>query len=158
MAIYPKIQSPCPYRANLTAIMEGDMCRMCKRQVVDLSGYDDDARVAFLAACAGEEVCVSYRFPLRRAAGAAVIALAAAAAPMAAAAQDVDDVEFIIVGGITDPTNVEFVQDAEDAAIPELPVVYEDDGGRAAPPAATEPARPTEAEPASLPVKSPVAP
>ena len=33
MAIFPKIQSPCPYKGNLSDIMDGDLCRLCKRQV-----------------------------------------------------------------------------------------------------------------------------
>jgi hypothetical protein len=31
MASFPKIQNPCPYQDNLAAIMDGDMCRMCRR-------------------------------------------------------------------------------------------------------------------------------
>lgn len=124
MAMFPKIQSPCPYKNQLATIMDGDMCRMCDRQVFDLSGMSDGERVSFLNGCA-EEVCVSYRFPVRPALAAAVLAIATIATPMAAAAQDYDVVE-IIVGGIKDTANIEYVQDAADSAIPELPVVYED--------------------------------
>ncbi len=37
MAVYPKIQSPCHYKGNSSSIMDGDTCRMCKRQVFDLA-------------------------------------------------------------------------------------------------------------------------
>lgn len=153
MAIFPKIQSPCPYRAQLSSLMDGDMCRMCKREVLSLDGMDDAQRAAFLSGC--EEVCVSYRLPLGKLAAATAIAFAAAAAPMAAAAQDTSEIEWIIVGGIKDPSAVQFVevdpvQVAADAAIPELPVVYEDD--KAQPEPGQAPA------PAAAPVKKTVAP
>ncbi len=140
MAFFPRIQSPCPYKSSLSAVMDGDFCRMCERRVFDLTAMTDAERRAFMAGC-GEEVCVSYR--LRPAIAAA--ALAAAAVPVAAAAQDLGpavpnaawiaeaapglgsmEEDNIIVGGIKDPANVEYVEDPADAAIPELPVVYEE--------------------------------
>lgn len=162
MAFFPKIQSPCPYKSRLASVMDGDFCRMCERQVFDLTDLTDPERKAFMAGC-GEEVCVSYRFGPAIAAA----ALAAAAVPTAAAAQDLgpavpsaasiaastdaiaslEDFE-IFVGGIKDPANAEFVEGPADGAIPELPVVYEDapaqqiaapgagDGGSRAAPAA----------------------
>jgi predicted Fe-S protein YdhL (DUF1289 family) len=151
MAFFPKIQSPCPYKGNLAAVMDGDQCRMCKRQVVDLTAWSDGERIAFLADCK-DEVCVSYRLPLRPALAAA--ALAAASLPAAAFAQDstaapaaeastpaapeqvaVEDME-VFVGGITDPANAEFASAEELAAIPEVPVAYEDE---APAPAAAKP-------------------
>lgn len=144
MAFFPKVQSPCPYKANLAAIMDGDMCRMCKRQVVDITDWSDGARVEFLAGCR-EEVCVSYRL-VRPALAAA--AIAAASIPATAAAQDqapapvsapaaeqIDIVEqdFVIVGGIKDPAHAEFVSAEELAAIPEVPVTYEDEDAAPAP-------------------------
>ncbi len=60
MAIFPKIQSPCPYKGKLSDIMEGDTCRLCKREVVDINGFSDAERVAFLKAC-DSEVCVTYK-------------------------------------------------------------------------------------------------
>lgn len=123
MAVFPKVQSPCPYKGELSSIMDGDICRLCKRQVFDLSDMADRERVEFLSSCAGE-VCVSYKFPVRRALAAAM-AVAALTAPMPAAAQQYEEVEEIIVGGIKDPANVEYV-DPADNAVPELPVLYED--------------------------------
>jgi predicted Fe-S protein YdhL (DUF1289 family) len=123
MAIFPKIQSPCPYKSNLAAIMDGDMCRMCKRQVFDLTDMRDEERVAFMQACVGE-VCVSYRLPIRPALAAVAFAASAVAMPMAAAAQD--DSYDIVVGGVRDLHNVKYVEVAADKAVPELPAVYED--------------------------------
>jgi predicted Fe-S protein YdhL (DUF1289 family) len=125
MAIFPKIQSPCPYMGQLSSIMDGDMCRVCKRQVFDLSDMSDGERVAFMKGCTGD-VCVSYKFTVRPALAAAMVAAAVIAAPMSAAAQDATSEIVITGGGINDPANVEYVQDAADSAIPELPVVYED--------------------------------
>jgi predicted Fe-S protein YdhL (DUF1289 family) len=125
LAIYPKIQSPCPYAGNLAAIMDGDMCRACKRQVFDLTAMSDDERVAFVRGCK-DEVCVTYRFPVRPLIAAAAIAAAMAVAPTVAAACDASTVETVVeTGGIKDPAHVAFVQNPGDAAIPELPVVYE---------------------------------
>ncbi|MEA3044341.1 MAG: hypothetical protein QOH47_2179 [Sphingomonadales bacterium] len=140
MAFFPKIQSPCPYKADLASVMDGDFCRMCERRVFDLTHMTDIERRAFMAGCS-EEVCVSYRFGPAIAAA----ALAAAAVPTAAAAQDLgpavpsaasiaastdqiaamEEIE-IMVGGIKDLANVDYVEDRADSTIPELPVVYED--------------------------------
>jgi hypothetical protein len=131
MAIFPKIQSPCPYKGDLSAIMDGDVCRLCERQVFDLTAISDGERVAFMKGCAGE-VCVSYRLPLRPALAAAAIAAAAIAVPTAAAAcSDAAEVQTIVVvaGGIKDPANVRYVKDSSSDAVPALPVVYE--GGQA---------------------------
>jgi predicted Fe-S protein YdhL (DUF1289 family) len=134
MAKFPKIDSPCPYKADLAAIMDGDFCRMCKREVFDLSGWSDGERVAFLKGCE-TEVCVRYTLPVRPALAAA--ALAAAVVGLPAAAQDVaptpievatpdEDYDMIIVGGIKDPKAVAMVEDPADANLPESPVVYDD--------------------------------
>jgi hypothetical protein len=120
MAIFPKIQSPCPYKGNLSDIMDGEVCRLCKREVFDLTDMSDGDRVAFIKGCSGE-VCVSYRIPVMAAAVAAI----AIAAPMAAAACEATNAEMVIVGGIKDPAHTQFVENAGDKAIPALPVVYE---------------------------------
>jgi hypothetical protein len=85
MPLFPKISSPCPYKSDLAAVMDGDHCRMCARQVFDLTAMTDGERLTFLASCT-DEVCVSYSIPLRRAAQAAMVA-AAIAAPGAAVAR-----------------------------------------------------------------------
>jgi hypothetical protein len=110
--------------------MDGDMCRMCKRQVFDLTSMSDGERVAFIKGCSGD-VCVTYKFPVRKVLAAAV-AIAAIGAPMAAAACDATDVVIVSGGGIKDPANVKFVENPGDKAIPELPVVYENAGAKQA--------------------------
>ncbi len=106
------------------------MCRMCKRQVFDLTSMSDGERVAFIKGCSGD-VCVTYKFPVRKVLAAAV-AIAAIGAPMAAAACDATDVVIVSGGGIKDPANVKFVENPGDKAIPELPVVYENAGAKQA--------------------------
>lgn len=141
MALFPKIQSPCPYKGQLSAIMDGDTCRLCKRQVFDLTNMDDAGRVAFMKSCT-DQVCVTYKFPVRPVLAAAVV-VAAMAVPVAAAACEATDDTYVFVGGIKDPTNVSYVQNPGDNAIPQLPVVYEKSGQqKAAAPAAHSPIQP----------------
>jgi hypothetical protein len=116
--------------------MDGDMCRMCKRQVFDLSAMGEDDRIAFLQGCS-EEICVSYRLPIRPAFAAAALAAAAMAmpaaaqdapAPVAEAAQDYGPPEEdIFMGGIKDPANAALVAHPDDPALPDVPIVYEDE-------------------------------
>jgi predicted Fe-S protein YdhL (DUF1289 family) len=127
MAIFPRIQSPCPYKGDLAAIVAGDFCRLCKREVFDLNAMTDVERVDLLANCQ-TEVCVSYR--LTGMAAAVALTAGALAAPASAAAQaaptpELVDVEYIIVGGISDLDNIEFVQVEADPGVPELPVEFE---------------------------------
>jgi hypothetical protein len=124
MVLFPKIQSPCPYANQLANVMDGDTCRLCQREVFDISQLSESEQRAFFAGCRSE-VCVSYKFPLRAAVAAAASAAVLGVA-LPAAAQDVDlDSIAIIVGGITDPKNVDFVADPRDEAVPELPILYE---------------------------------
>lgn len=148
MAVFPKIQSPCPYKANLAAVMDGDFCRMCKRNVVDLSPMSDGERLAFLAGCEGE-VCVSYRLPA--AIAAAALAAAAMGAPLAAAAAEADNSALveIVVGGLRNPAKAELIRDVADLKAPELPVIYED-----APPPAPAKTEPAQAKPVRTPAAS----
>ena len=78
MSLPRLIQRPCPYIDRLESVMEGDYCRMCKRQVHDLTGMDEAERTAFLTACGGN-ACVSYRLNVKPAIAAALIAASAAA-------------------------------------------------------------------------------
>ena len=158
MPFFPKVQSPCPYKSQLSAVMDGDFCRMCERQVFDLTTFSDGERRAFLSGCA-EEVCVSYRLPMRAAVAAAALAGSMSALPAAAqpSAPPIEvtqaivdgDVEsefsemLIIVGGIKDPATAEMIEVPEDPAIAELPILYEDDEATAiAPDDAAPPASP----------------
>lgn len=151
MAVFPKIQQSCPYKSQVASMMDGDICRICDHQVVDLTDWTDAERQAFIGG-RKESVCVTYR--LRPALAAA--ALAAAALPTMAAAQETtppatqapapaeeietgDIVGVITIGGIHDPANVEFLSAEELAAIPEVPVTYEDDAPVPTSPPAAKP-------------------
>ena len=105
--MFPKIERPCPYVADIAAAMGGGYCRMCKRDVVDLSEMADDARAAFLGECRTEEVCVSYTVKLGLAAALAAVALpgvafAQASAPLPQPTQAEPDpqVEIVEMGGM----------------------------------------------------------
>jgi predicted Fe-S protein YdhL (DUF1289 family) len=135
MALFPKIQSPCPYLTDFASIMEGDNCRVCKREVFDLTSMSDAERLSFMTGCK-EDVCVSYRLPVRSAL-AITLAAAALTAPFAAAAQDSPQDEMVVTGGgIRDLANIEYVGGSADTALPDIPVVFED----AAPPQPAAPA------------------
>jgi len=151
MAFFPKIQGPCPYVDRLSSIMDGDMCRMCKREVFDLTHMGDEERVSFMKGCASE-VCVSYKIPVRIAA--AALAVVGAAMPVAAAA--CDDVTTVIVtaGGIKDPANVAYVQIPDDHRASELPVIYEDKPGSTVQPTPAANAGDIFTAPAAAPVSS----
>jgi hypothetical protein len=161
MTLCPRIESPCPHADRLSEIIDGGLCRICDREVHDLTAMDDAARWAFLAARQGE-VCISYKAPLRIAL-AAMAASAALATPLAAAACDPTETvaSVVVVGAIKDPAHTRMVQDAQDAKIPALPVVY-DDARPPAPPATADPAAPHQAtvdtsapDPAKSPLKTP---
>lgn len=128
MALFPRIQSPCPFKGDLARIMDGDVCRLCKRQVFDLNAMSDDARMAFLKGCS-EEICVTYKFPLRPAIAAAALATAMIA-PTALAACEATGEMVIVTGGIKDPANAQYVQAPVDKSTPALPVVYESKDGK----------------------------
>lgn len=129
MPIFPRIDGPCPYKDRLSAIMDGDFCRMCQRTVHDLTAMDDHERASFLATCE-TKVCVSYRVS-RAALGVAAVAAAAVALP--AAAQDAPPVVplaateeiYIVVGGIDKAKHSARGEQSIDAAIPDLPVIVE---------------------------------
>ena len=104
--------------------MDGDTCRMCKREVHDLNGMSSAERRAFLKACSGE-VCVSYKVAAGAMIAFGALAAGAVAAPAASAQTDPNEVFTVIVGGIKDPANTVLIEDEADEAIPELPVVFE---------------------------------
>jgi hypothetical protein len=140
MAVFPKVQRQCPYKDRRAAAMDGDICRICDHRVIDLTAWSDDERLAF-AAGQKEEVCISYRLPLRPALAAA--ALAAAALPNMAAAQDTaappaaeapaNDADSHEIVGIFGPARAEgpaitvFDSAGEPAAVPKVPVADEDE-------------------------------
>lgn len=63
MALFPKITQPCPYKGDISDIMDGTMCRQCKREVHDLTHMSDQQRATFLEECETDEVCVKYYLP-----------------------------------------------------------------------------------------------
>ncbi|MEZ5970921.1 MAG: hypothetical protein R3C31_03855 [Hyphomonadaceae bacterium] len=138
MSIFPKIQGPCPYKSELSKYMDGDLCRLCDRRVVDLNPLSSAERVALISGCK-EKICVSYNL---RPAVAAALTVAAIGTPLSAAAQDasMDEVE-IIVGTIIEPNTVEYV--SEPVALIELPVIYDDEQTPASDEAAALPASET---------------
>ena len=117
--MFPRIQRPCPYKNELSEVMDGDICRVCTRKVHELNAFSEAERAAFLSSCSGE-ICVSYS--LRPA---IVAAMTAAALALPAAAQEVTFDEEILVGGI-DTAQIEYVADPNAPATPEMPVIYED--------------------------------
>lgn len=105
--MFPKIERPCSYVADIAAAMDGSYCRMCKRDVVDLSAMADDVRAAFLGECRTEEVCVSYTVKLGLAAALAAVALpgvafaqASAPLPQPTQAEPDPEVEIVEMGGM----------------------------------------------------------
>ena len=143
MALFPKIQSPCPVKDKVAVYMDGDVCRLCKRQVFDLTEMSDAERIAFVRGCK-DEVCVSYKISVL----AAAVAIAAVAGPTAAAACEATQIVVVSMGGIKDPAHTEFVENPGDHAIPALPVVYEK-AGAATKPESAEPTTPVSPQPTS---------
>lgn len=137
MAWFPKIHSPCPYKANLASVMDSDFCNACERNVYDISAMSDGERRAFLSDCQ-EDVCVSYGTLGKLAAAALGSGMMAMAAP--AAAQDTQGAPTtdattqaapeeewdygleIIVGGIRAKQDLQW-EEHQDKALPMLPVI-----------------------------------
>ena len=87
MTPFPPIQRLCPHLDRLGEVVDAGFCRMCSREVHDLTAMDARKRAGFLAARRGE-TCVSYTMNVKPALAAALIAASAAvlAAPDAALA------------------------------------------------------------------------
>lgn len=83
MSLLPWVKEPCPVLNKLDAVMDGDFCRMCKRDVYDITALDEAGRAAFFEACSGN-ACVRYRFEAGAALAAALIASSAAIAAVPA--------------------------------------------------------------------------
>ena len=86
MQFFPKVDSPCPYKGALSDILDGDICRLCKREVHDLSGMAEDAKRALFDGCA-DDICVTFRIDMRPALAAIAVG-AGVMVPTALAAQD----------------------------------------------------------------------
>lgn len=137
MASFPRIQSPCPNKARLSEVMDGDFCRACERTVIDLTHWREQEKEALMKTTV-DKICVSWRPALAAAAMAAGVgALPAAAQDLTVSVAASADVSFqepvddyyddeIVVGGITDPKKAVFVEVKKEATPPELPVVVEE--------------------------------
>jgi hypothetical protein len=137
MSLFPRIQSPCPYKGKLGDIMDGDICRLCHREVHDITDLSSAARQALVAGCS-DEICVSYRLPVKS----ALAAMALGASMATPAHAQVDELlatnlaepesgeycyEEIIVGGLKKPAEVEWLTADLETDLPEMPVVYDDE-------------------------------
>lgn len=149
MARVPVVESPCPIAGKPLPAGATEHCGLCDRSVHNLDLMGDAQRREFMASCSGK-VCVAYtvRIPahgLRQrtiataafAAAAALANLPVAAAeaslpssPIAGDAQQLpncdDEMEWVIVGGVSHGDQAEWADDGKDAP-PELPSI-EDDG------------------------------
>ncbi|MBO9713150.1 hypothetical protein [Sphingomonas sp.] len=85
--MFPRIERTCPYLDRLDSVMDGDFCRMCERQVHDLTDMTRAERADFLRACGGD-ACVRYTTYLKPAVAAAMLAASTAALATPAMAQD----------------------------------------------------------------------
>ena len=87
MASFPRIQRQCPYLDRLDTVINEGFCRICRRDVHDLTGMDERERADFVAGCG--DVCVSYTMNVKPVLAAAMIAASAAVlvAPEATAAK-----------------------------------------------------------------------
>lgn len=147
MARVPVVDSPCPIKDRPLPRGAKDHCSVCDRSVHNLDLMNSRERAEFMSSCSGK-VCVAYtvRVPVSslRKRGLAAAALAASALvslPLAAADSPVegmspantadplpncDDLELVVVGGVTHGDQAEWDDDGKDAP-PDLPVI-EDDG------------------------------
>lgn len=135
MGLFPEIQSPCPYKGKLSDIMDGDICRLCKKEVFDLTAMNDGERMSFMSGCT-TDVCVSYRVKPNSLIAALALGASAVAVPAFAQSADTPDLSqeeqlaqeemMIIVGGIRDPGKARWLSDRPVQGAPELPVIYED--------------------------------
>lgn len=144
MSLFPRIQSPCPYKGKLSDIMDGDVCRLCHREVHDISDMPVAERRALVAGCSGE-ICVSYKVSARS----ALAAMALGASMATPAHAQIDEVlavdsepadgsycledQYIIVGGLKKPGEVEWLTADLDNKLPEMPVVYDEEPAATAP-------------------------
>lgn len=131
MGLFPKVESPCPYKDRLDDILNGEMCSKCDKNVFDLTYMSEANRREFMSECSGE-VCVSYRLPMRKIISSA--AIIAAGAPGLALAQDAtseapvnEDLycysDEIIVGGIREAGEALWIDPEAEKHLTDIPKV-----------------------------------
>ena len=153
MARVPVVESPCPVVGKGIPAGASEHCTHCDRTVHNLNRMSDRERREFMSSCSGK-VCVAYtvRIPVRHRGVLATAALAAAAlVSLPAMAEGPDslgpaepetgamspvgegaelphcgEMDFEIMGGVSQADQAEWVDDGKDAP-PELPTI-EDDG------------------------------
>ncbi len=77
MSRFPLVQDPCPYKGPIADILAGDQCRLCQRQVHDLTSMSEADRLALVAGCTDAEgLCVRYTVRAGAAVAAAMLGVA----------------------------------------------------------------------------------
>ena len=144
MSCYPKIDQPCPLSIDAQRRIAG-YCSQCRKSVHALDALDASARTALLRDASGP-ICVSYRVPARI--GAALMLSMAGAlhageaadraatdalpAPVATTTSipevqvvEPEEMQYIMVGGVSDPNAAKWVNVEPESTLPELPVIVE---------------------------------
>ncbi|HEU4663580.1 MAG TPA: hypothetical protein VFS55_06085 [Dokdonella sp.] len=141
MACFPKIDQPCPLGIDAQRRIAG-FCGHCSKAVHGLDAMSDAERIAFVRN-AQSPICVSFRARRGAALGLGVALVLSAAAPAHADPVGTDiqatmesiaatstpppppaEPEVMLMGGVSDPLSVVFVDDGDDD-VPELPIVHE---------------------------------
>jgi len=77
MSRFPLVQNPCPYKGPVADILAGDQCRLCQREVHDLTSMNEADRRALVAGCQDAEgLCVRYTVRAGSAVAAAMLGVA----------------------------------------------------------------------------------
>jgi hypothetical protein len=77
MSRFPLVQDPCPYKGPIADILAGDHCRLCQREVHDLTHMSEAERMALVAGCQDAEgLCVRYTVRAGSAVAAAMLGVA----------------------------------------------------------------------------------
>lgn len=87
MSRFPLVQDPCPYKGPIEDILVGAQCRLCKREVHDLTDMSANERRELISGCSDAEgLCVRYRVRAGSAVAAAMLGAAGLASPAMAQA------------------------------------------------------------------------
>ena len=147
MSLFPLVQDPCPYKGPIEDILVGSQCRLCQREVFDLTGMSASERRELVSGCSNSEgLCVRYRVRAGSAVAAAMLGAAGLASPAMAQgttpveadapaepaqrtqAEDPEDWDWgnvIIVGGIRHIDKAEWKSGKAPERKRKLPVITE---------------------------------